>query len=275
MRIVVLSSSLYSETACAMCVRLARVGYVPVGALALRSLNRKTILRKVGQLGLRGVADYAHSKLTRSDGQASVRNPHLGRLLQNDGKVFRSLRDVAAIYGFPVATCDDQNSPESLARLKQWSPDLVVFAGGNILRRPLLDVPRLGVLNAHLGMLPEIRGMSSPEWSLLLSVPVGVTIHYIDEGIDTGPVLQRCELPHAADAESLPKLRNRLIAFGVEKMADMVAALDRGTISAKPQTDLDKNKDNQFFVMHERLQTLAAQRLGKTSVPAIAGAVHG
>ena len=52
--------------------------------------------------------------------------------------------------------------------------------------KALLDVPRLGVLNIHLGLLPEIRGMSSPEWSLLNRVPVGITIHYMDAGIDTG-----------------------------------------------------------------------------------------
>jgi methionyl-tRNA formyltransferase len=141
------------------------------------------------------------------------------------------------------------------------------------LRRPLLEVPRRGVLNAHLGSLPEIRGMNSPEWSLLVDIPVGVTIHYIDEGIDTGPVLQSSELPGAAGCESLSDLRNRLIAFGVEKMADVVTALDRGTISAKRQFSLDK--DNQFFVMHERLQALAAQRLGRTRVPTTAGAVNG
>jgi methionyl-tRNA formyltransferase len=256
-----------------MCVRLARVGHVPLGALALRPLNRKTLLRKVGQWGFRGVAGYARNKFARSNGHASVRNPHLGRLLENGGGAFRSLRAVASVYGFPVVSCDDHNSSRSVARLKQWSPDLVVFAGGNILRRPLLEVPRLGVLNAHLGLLPEVRGMSSPEWSLLLNAPVGVTIHYIDEGIDTGPVLQRCELPDAARFETLPDLRDRLIAFGVEKMADVVAALDRGTISAKRQFSLDK--DNQFFVMHEGLQALAAQRLGRTRVPTTAGAVNG
>jgi folate-dependent phosphoribosylglycinamide formyltransferase PurN len=271
-RVVVLSSSVYSETACAMSVRLAQVGYVPVGALSLHSLNRKTLLRKVGQWGFGGAAAYARAKFTRNDGHARVRNPYLGRLLE-DGKVFRSMHKIAAAYGFPVVTCGDQNSPRSVARLKQWSPDLIVFAGGNILRGPLLEVPRLGILNAHLGFLPEIRGMSSPEWALLLKVPVGVTIHYIDDGIDTGPVLQRCELSDAARCESLHDLRNRLIAFGVEKMADVVTALDRGTVSARPQFDLDK--DHQFFVMHERLQALAAQRLGKRSAHAACGTPHG
>jgi methionyl-tRNA formyltransferase len=83
----------------------------------------------------------------------------------------------------------------------------------------------------------------------------------MDAGIDTGPILQRYEFPGAAQCESLNDLRNRLIGFGVEKLAEIVAGLDQGTISAKPQSDLDR--DNQFFVMHEWLQARSAERLTK------------
>src|ERR1700691_3181852 len=234
MRIVILSSSVYSETACAMAVRLAESGHVPVGALALRALDSTTLLRKVGQWGARGGAHYARAKLIphHADGPPQVKNPHLRPLLENGRGVLLSLRAVTELYCFPVASCADQNGSDSIALLKEWSPDVIIFTGGNILRKPLLDLPRLGVLNVHLGMLPEVRGMSSPEWSLLNDVPVGVTIHYINEGIDTGPILQRCEFPDAARCASLSDLRNRLIAFGIENAAEVVANLDRGAISA-------------------------------------------
>ena len=115
--------------------------------------------------------------------------------------------------------------------------------------------------------------MSSPEWSLLKHVPVGITIHYVDAGIDTGPVLQKCELPGAAQCKSLGDLRNRLIAFGVEKLAEVVTALDRGAISVTPQIDLDG--DNQFFVMHEWLQMRAAERLTNSRLAGIARTGNG
>jgi folate-dependent phosphoribosylglycinamide formyltransferase PurN len=267
MRVVILCSSVYSESACAMAVRMAESGYIPVGALALSTLDRGTLLRKLGQWGARDVARYARAKLIpqKTNSSSQLRNPYLQ--LKHKGKFFDSLREVAAAYRFPVVTCNNQNAPQSIVRLKEWSPDLIVFTGGNILRKPLLDVPRLGVLNAHLGLLPEIRGMSSPEWSLLKRVPVGITIHYMDAGIDTGPILQRYEFPGTAQCESLNDLRNRLIAFGIEKAAEVVAALDRNTISAKPQSDLssdlgtDPDKNNQYFVMHEWLQARAAEYL--------------
>jgi folate-dependent phosphoribosylglycinamide formyltransferase PurN len=268
MRIVVLCSSVYSETACAMAVRMAKSGHVPVGALALPAADRGTLLRKLGQWGARDVIRYARAKLIpHRGGQGQVRNPHLQPLLKRGKGVFRSLREVAAVYDFPVAVCKDPNAPDSIARMRALSPDLIVFAGGNILRKQLLDVPRLGVLNVHLGILPEVRGMNTPEWSLLNHVPVGVTIHYIDAGIDAGPILQRCELPDAPRCESLSDLRNRLIAFGVEKIAEVVAGLERGTIFATPQPDLDE--DRQFFVMHEWLQARAAERLTQSRLAAV------
>lgn len=274
MRIVILCSSVYSESACATAVRLAGSGHVPVGALALSTLNRGTLLRKLGQWGLRDVARYARSKMLpqNADDPPQLRNPHLEPLLKHGDKLFRNLREVAAVYCFPVVTRNDQNSPPSIARLKEWSPDLIIFTGGNILRKPLLEVPRLGVLNAHLGLLPEIRGMSSPEWSLLKHIPVGITIHYMDAGIDTGPILQRCEFPGATQCESLTDLRNRLIAFGIEKMEEAIVGLDHHTISASPQSALDK--DNQFFVMHEWLRARAAERLTQRR-PVAVGTMNG
>jgi folate-dependent phosphoribosylglycinamide formyltransferase PurN len=275
MRIVVLCSSEYSETACAMAVRMAKLGHVPVGALAVSALDRGTLLRKLGQWGVEDVIRYARAKLIphRGLGQAQARNPYLEPWLKHGEKSFRSLREVAKFYGFSVAVCHDQNAPDSIARLKEWSPDLIIFTGGNILRKQLLEVPRLGVLNAHLGLLPEVRGMSSPEWSLLNRVPVGVTIHYVDTGIDTGPLLQRCEFPDVARCESLSDLRNRLIAFGLEKVAAVIAGLDQGTISATAQSHRDE--DRQFYVMHEWLQARAAECLTKSRLPAVAGTANG
>jgi folate-dependent phosphoribosylglycinamide formyltransferase PurN len=275
MRIVVLCSSVYSETACAMAVRIARLGHVPVGALALSTLARGTLLRKLAQWGTRDVVRYARVKLIplRSDSPAPAVNPYLQPLLNHDDGMFSNLREVAALYGFPVAVCKDQNAPDSIAQLREWSPELIVFTGGNILRNQLLELPRLGVLNVHLGLLPEVRGMSTPEWSLLEHVPVGITVHYVDAGIDTGPILLRCEYPDAARSESLSDLRNRLIAFGVEKAAEVIANLDRGTISATPQPELDV--DRQFFVMHDWLQARAAERLTQSRRAPVAWRVNG
>jgi len=274
MRVAILCSSPYSETGCAVAARLAQLGYVPVGALTLPSWDRRTLLRKIGQWGLHDSLHYAVAKLIpgKRTIQKQIRNPYLESALRHGEGIFRSLRQVARTYGFPVVTCTDQNSPRAIAQLMQWSPDLAIFTGGDILRDEVLKVPRLGILNSHLALLPEIRGMTSPEWSLLCGVPLGITIHFMDSGVDTGPILLRREFV-ADGCDSLADLRNKMIAEGIELIAEAVTGLDRGTISAVPQAD--REKDCQFFVMHERLKAVAARRLKKGQTNPVGGTCDG
>lgn len=284
MRIAVLCSSPYSETGCAVAARLAEKGFTPVGALTLPAWDRTTLIRKVGQWGFRDSFRFAISKLTptqlTTDGPVArklVRNPYLQESLQealrNKGGTFRNLREVAAHYRFPVVSVANLNSARALARLRQWSPDLAIFTGGNILRDEFLKIPRFGVINAHLALLPEIRGMSSPEWSLLCDVPLGTTIHFMDSGIDTGPILIRREFAAGQDCLSLTDLRNRMIAGGIDLIVEAVSGLANGTMSAIPQADCEAGreagpeKDNQFFVMHDRLKSIAAHRLKEITNP--------
>ncbi|QDU83189.1 Linear gramicidin synthase subunit A [Planctomycetes bacterium Pla163] len=78
--------------------------------------------------------------------------------------------------------------------------DLIVLGGTRIVRGPLLDLPRDGVVNSHPGLLPECRGSASPAWSVLHDIPVGATCHLCDSGIDTGDILMRRELDVPAGA---------------------------------------------------------------------------
>ena len=275
MRVAILCSSPYSETGCAVTARLAQLGYVPVGALTLPSWDRRTLLRKLGQWGLGDSLRYAVAKLSpgKATIQKQIRNPYLESALRHGDGIFRSVREVARAYGFPVVTCSDQNSSRAVEQLKQWSPDLAIFTGGDILRDEVLNVPRLGILNSHLALLPEIRGMSSPEWSLLGGVPLGITIHFMDSGVDTGPILLRREFAVANGCDSLADLRNKMIAEGIELLAEAVAGLDRGTISAVPQAD--REIDRQFFVMHEQLKALATRRLKKSRLNPVGGGCDG
>ena len=274
MRVAILCSSPYSETSCAAAARVAQLGYVPVGALTLPSWDRKTLVRKLGQWGLHDSLKFAASKLVpgKSANRMQTRNPYLENALRHKGRgaEFRNLHQVAREYGFPVVTCEDQNSLRAVAQLKQWSPDVAIFTGGDILRDEVLKVPRLGVLNSHLGLLPEIRGMSSPEWSALCGVPLGITIHRMDPGIDTGPILLRREFADFDRCDSFTDLRNKMIAEGIELITEALIGLDRGTIS--PISQADREKDCQYFVMHDQLKALATRRLmGSKLNPATGG----
>jgi folate-dependent phosphoribosylglycinamide formyltransferase PurN len=278
MRVAILCSSPYSETGCAVAARVAQLGYVPVGALTLPSWDRRTLVRKLGQWGLRDSFRYAAAKLGpgRSTNRTQIRNPYLEYALRQKDRegIFRNLHEVAREYRFPVVTCEDQNSPRAVAQLKQWSPDIAIFTGGNILRNDVLKIPRLGILNSHLALLPEVRGMSSPEWSVLCGVPLGITIHRMDSGIDTGPILLRREFTNSDSCNSFADLRNKMIAEGIELIAEALAGLDQGTISAIPQDE--QEKDCQYFVMHEQLKAVATRQLmGRKLSPTAKGGGSG
>jgi methionyl-tRNA formyltransferase len=95
----------------------------------------------------------------------------------------------------------------------------------------------------------------------------------MDSGIDTGPILLRREFAGAGDCDSLADLRNRMIADGIELIAEAVSGLDRGTISPVPQAD--REKDCQFFVMHEQLRAVATRRLKEGRLNPVAGRCDG
>jgi len=268
MRVVVLASSPYSETGCAMAARLAQLGQTVAGAISLPAWDRGTLLRKLAQWGWRDSWRFAWSKLAPAKRttpaklhNSYLRNAYFEDALRQGSKVLRNLHEVGKAYGFPLQIYADQNSPAAMAQVKLWSADVAVFTGGNILRKQLLQTPRLGVLNSHLALLPEIRGMSSPEWSLVCGVPLGVTIHQMDAGIDTGPILIRREIPHSGECGSLIDLRNRMIAFGIEMMGEAIAGLEAGAIV--PARQAGCARDTQYFVMHERLKSAAAGSLAQ------------
>src|SRR5947208_2582292 len=119
MRIVVLAPSIYSETACATALRLCDLGYVPVGAVSLRTLDYRTLLRKIGQRGIRDVARYARTKIFpgKSGAREALQNPHLARFLAPSARQFRNLREVATAYNLPLGFCSTQTSPRSVPQL--------------------------------------------------------------------------------------------------------------------------------------------------------------
>jgi hypothetical protein len=74
----------------------------------------------------------------------------------------------------------------SIDRLRALQCDVGLHASNVIYREPTISSFRLGILNAHIGILPKYRGRCVAEWSVLQGDPTGVTVFFIDSGIDTG-----------------------------------------------------------------------------------------
>ena len=87
------------------------------------------------------------------------------------------------------------NSAEVMPYLVDLDLDLIVFGGTRIIRGEILDYPKHGVINSHPGLLPECRGSASPAWSVYHDIPIGSSTHFCDNGVDTGHLLLRREVP--------------------------------------------------------------------------------
>lgn len=125
---------------------------------------------------------------------------------------------------------------EIAAELKALAPDLaVVVAYGRILKRGLLEIPRLGALNVHFSLLPRYRGAAPVQWSLVRGeTRTGVTLFWLDEGMDTGPVQSSMET-EIDPREDAASLLARLTELGVELLDTTIADLRAGRVVRRPQ----------------------------------------
>ena len=103
---------------------------------------------------------------------------------------------LAMRHGIPTVWIDRMGDAE-LAPLRALRPDILLVGGfGVILKRPILDLPRIGCVNMHSSLLPRHRG-PNPFSAVILGdeAESGVTFHVMDEGIDTGDILEQHAFP--------------------------------------------------------------------------------
>ncbi len=110
--------------------------------------------------------------------------------------------NIGKLKGFEYFQCDlaselveenSINSPETIERIKQLDPDLIVsIRYGGILKEESINIPAKGVLNLHSGILPLYRGVMATFWAMLNGdSKIGTTLHTIDDGnIDTGEIIK-------------------------------------------------------------------------------------
>jgi methionyl-tRNA formyltransferase len=148
----------------------------------------------------------------------------------------RTVTDAAARANVPVLQPSQPNGPEFLEAMNALAPDLALsISYDRILRRSLLEVPRLGCLNIHAGRLPEYRGRNVINWAILNGeTEIGVTAHMMDEGIDTGDILLQRLLPiHWTDTYG--DVLGRVVDAIPELVSDAVRGLAEGTVTRRAQ----------------------------------------
>ena len=142
--------------------------------------------------------------------------------------------------------------------LNDLKPDLIVYLGGReIIPKWVLEIPRLGVLGAHWGPLPNYRGMNVTEWAIFNGDPPAVSVQFLSAGVDTGDVVLQRPLP-IYEGDTLDALRERSSDLGTQLLVEAVLLLNAGETTRTPQRIED---GRQYFVMDARLRRIAERRV--------------
>ena len=182
-----------------------------------------------------------NSATTLSELHASGANI-VGVLTREDAKVGRA-KDVspspvgklAEQLGLVVRKTNSVDT-ETLEWLKSLDADLgVVVAYGTIFRADALEIPRLGWINLHYSLLPELPGPAPVQHALLRGLAAtGVTVFRLDEGIDTGPIISQCQVA-IEQSDNAATLLGRLTTEGSKLLKELLLAGETSVLSALAQ----------------------------------------
>lgn len=126
--------------------------------------------------------------------------------------------------------------PECVEELRKYNADvMVVVAFGQILPKEILEMTPYGCINVHASLLPKYRGAAPIQWAIIEGEEVtGVTTMQMDEGLDTGDMILKTEVPVAAD-ETGESLHDKLAAAGAALCVETLKALENGTAVREKQ----------------------------------------
>lgn len=119
---------------------------------------------------------------------------------------------------------------EEKEKIENLKPDLIVTAAyGKILPEYILSIPKYGCINVHASLLPKYRG-SNPICEAIRNgdKKTGVTIMYMDKGMDTGDIIEKKEI-EIEESDNLTTLTNKLSILGSSMICDVIRKIEAGT----------------------------------------------
>jgi len=168
-----------------------------------------------------------------------------------------SIKKICRLKGIKLIIVRNLNDKNLINKIKDLKLDIIINGGGGIFRSDLINAPRKGIINAHMGCLPKYRGFNVLEWSLYYKDRIGVTLHMIDGGIDTGDILEFKEISPLT-GDNIKSLRARASVIGIELMVDLIKKNQHKVIVSKKQSI---SEGQQYFAMHDHLKNIVDQQL--------------
>lgn len=148
-----------------------------------------------------------------------------------------ALKDAALAAGIPVFQPPRMKDPQAYDQMVSLNPDLAVLAFvTDIVPGKVLAVPKLGAICYHPSILPRYRGASAINWAVINGEKeTGLTIFWVDEGIDTGDILLQKKVEIGPNDTTGTVYFNQLYPLGVEACVEAVDLIARGQAPRIPQ----------------------------------------
>ncbi len=145
----------------------------------------------------------------------------------------------AEASGLALFRPDRMKDPEVREAYLDLNPELVVLAFvTDILPEDLLDIPSIGTICYHPSLLPKHRGASGINWAVIQGdTRTGLTILWVDKGIDTGPILLQKEIDITAEDTTGSLYFNSLFPLGIEAIVEAVDLIKSGKAPKISQDD--------------------------------------
>jgi methionyl-tRNA formyltransferase len=153
---------------------------------------------------------------------------------------FVDLEPLARTHGIAVRRCADINSAESVQRVRELRPDLMVVTGWTrLLSAELLGVPPRGVIGFHASLLPKFRGRAPVNWAILRGeAETGNTMMMLDAGTDTGDIVDQQTVAITPD-DTCATVYAKVGEAGAEMLRRQLPGLLAGTAPRRPQGRAD------------------------------------
>jgi methionyl-tRNA formyltransferase len=186
-----------------------------------------------GEIGAPALQSLLTSKKHTVVGVITQPDKPAGRDLKPRASV---IKQIALAQNLPVQQPEKLRSAAALEDLRALAPDLMIVAAyGQILPKSVLETPRLGCLNLHASLLPRHRGASPIHAAILAGDhETGITVMYMDEGLDTGDILLAQKLAIGSD-ETTGQLHDRLAALAAPCLLEALDLLEAGNVPRFPQ----------------------------------------
>lgn len=155
---------------------------------------------------------------------------------------FRLIKDPSILVyaksiNIPTWNIKTPNSKSFQEELKALNPDIIINQSQNIIKKDLLQIPKIGVINRHNALLPKNRGRLTPFWVLYKQEKeTGVSIHFVEEGIDSGDIIvqKQYEISEKDTFNSIVKKNYEIAPLA---MVEAIEIIEKGNYQLIPNDD--------------------------------------